>query len=152
MSYIRNQKGINNLKLRNVAVPTTLSCLLVLSSVMPALAQDIPLQTSKKEVTQLSSVSVTNGLLTIPFASIPKVAPKSSDFSLYYTVNAKNKKLTPSATRWDEATGTALISFKPFNSGSEQQEIVISGTYTRPRHLSNRLRWLRKMRKWKRLS
>ncbi|MED1949563.1 immunoglobulin-like domain-containing protein [Brevibacillus centrosporus] len=119
------------MKLRNVTVPTTLSCLLVLSSVMPALAQDIPLQTSKKEVTQLSSVSVTNGLLTIPFASIPKVAPKSSDFSLYYTVNAKKKKLTPSATRWDEATGTALISFKPFNSGSEQQEIVISGTYNK---------------------
>lgn len=117
------------MKLTNVTVPATLSCLLAFSSVVPALAQDITEQAAKKEETLFSALSVTNGLLAISFSSIPQTAPRSSDFSLSYTANSKKKKLIPSAMRWDEATGTALLSFPAFTSNSEEQKIIISGTY-----------------------
>ncbi|MDH6352520.1 hypothetical protein M2298_004531 [Brevibacillus sp. 1238] len=117
------------MRLNHWVMRMILLCLLVYSfscPVSPSFAFESETTTSSTaENVNFSEIKVTNGLITVPFYSIPERNPKTRQFTLSYTQDSETHSLSPLPAKWEESTRTFFIPFKPFQSTDTEQEITI---------------------------
>lgn len=117
------------MRLNHWVMRMILLCLLVYSfscPVSPSFAFESETTTSSTaENVNFSEIKVTNGLITVPFYSIPERNPKTKQFTLSYTQDSETHSLSPLPAKWEESTRTFFIPFKPFQSTDTEQEITI---------------------------
>ncbi|KZE48134.1 hypothetical protein AV540_00815 [Brevibacillus parabrevis] len=116
------------MRLNHWVMRMILLCLLVYSFSCPvssSFAFESETTTSTTENINFSEIKVTNGLITVPFYSIPERNPKIKQFTLSYTQDSETHSLSPLPAKWEESTRTFFIPFKPFQSTDTEQEITI---------------------------
>lgn len=117
------------MRLNHWVMRMILLCLLVYSfscPVSPSFAFESETTTSSTaENVNFSEIKVTNGLITVPFYSVPERNPKTRQFTLSYTQDSETHSLSPLPAKWEESTRTFFIPFKPFQSTDTEQEITI---------------------------